>query len=212
MCRGTLLDAPSSSPFSTPFPPLAPSPTTSPSLLYPSASPSTATLQGRLLFGPLAEQFPLTDCEPKSLIDVSSEHTPINLHSRKGSLDTNLDELATTVDASEIYDATDVGQFASPLFPRGRETSALPTSASGSQAQSSVGRPMRDVGPFSSVGQPVRNVQSFSSFEKWLSKGKRNRELESVHLSQMEKEVIVSEQRNIHEFKRRQGARDHRLR
>ena len=54
---------------------------------------------------------------------------------------------------------------------------------------------MRDVGPFSSVGKPVRDVQSFSSFEKPLSKGKGNRELENVHLSQMEKEIIVSEQR-----------------
>ena len=46
MFGGTLLDALFSLPFSTPFPTLAPGPTTSPSLLHPSASPSTATLQG----------------------------------------------------------------------------------------------------------------------------------------------------------------------
>ena len=37
------------SPFSTPFPALARSPTTTPSLLNPSASPSTATPQGRIM-------------------------------------------------------------------------------------------------------------------------------------------------------------------
>ena len=49
-----------------------------------------------MLFDRLAEQSLLTGCEPKSLIEVSSEHTPINLPSRKGSIGTNLDNLATT--------------------------------------------------------------------------------------------------------------------
>ena len=48
MFHRTLLDAQLSSPFSTPFPTRAPSPITSPSLLCPSATPSTATLQGPL--------------------------------------------------------------------------------------------------------------------------------------------------------------------
>ena len=65
--------------------------------------------------------------------------------------------------------------------------SVIPFSASGSHAHSSVGRPMRDAEPF-------------SSFEKPLSKGKRNRELDSVQLSQMEKDRILSEQKNLHEF------------
>ena len=54
--------------------------------------PSTATLQGGLFFGRLAEQFPFTGCEPKSLIEVSSEHTPIIIPSRRGSFDTNVDD------------------------------------------------------------------------------------------------------------------------
>ena len=33
-----------------------------------------------------------------------------------------------------------------------------------------------------------------------LSKGKRNRELESVHLSQIEKETSLSEQRSLHDY------------
>ena len=77
---------------------------TTPSLLFLSASSTLAAPQGGLLFGRLAEQSPLTGYEPKTLIEVSSEHTPINLPSRKSSLDTDLDDLATTVDASEIVD------------------------------------------------------------------------------------------------------------
>ena len=61
MFHGTLLDAPFSPPFSTPFPTLAPNPMTTPSLLYPSASSTAATLQGGLLSGRLAEQSPLTE-------------------------------------------------------------------------------------------------------------------------------------------------------
>ena len=106
--------------FPTSFPTQTPSPTTSPSLLYPSASPSAVPLQGGLRFGRLAEQSPLTGYEPESLIEVSSEHTPINLLSRKDSFDTNLDDLATTVDASEMLDTTDAGRLTSPLFSRVR--------------------------------------------------------------------------------------------
>ena len=57
-------------------------------------------------------------------IEVSSEHTPINSPSRKGSLDTNLDDLGSSVDASEILDTTDVGRLASPLFSQEREVSS----------------------------------------------------------------------------------------
>ena len=66
----------------TPFPTLAPCSSFSPPLLHPSVCPSTATLQGGLCFGRLAEQSPLTGYEPKSFIEVSNEHTPINLPSR----------------------------------------------------------------------------------------------------------------------------------
>ena len=56
----TLLDPQLSPHFSTTFPTLAPGSSTSPSLLCPSMSPSTATLQGGSCFGRLAEQSPLT--------------------------------------------------------------------------------------------------------------------------------------------------------
>ena len=70
--------------------------------------PSTATPQVGLSFGRLAEQSPPTGYEPKSLIEVSSERTPIVLSSRWCSLDTNADDLATSVDASEVCDTSDV--------------------------------------------------------------------------------------------------------
>ena len=170
MFHRTLLDAQLSSPFSTPFPTLAPSPTTSLSLLYPSTSPSAATLQGGLCFGRLAEQSPLAGYEPKSLIEVSCEHTPINLPSGKDSLDQTFDDLSTTVDASEVYDRLDMGRLTSPQFSQEREVSAIPLGVSGCQTHSSVGRPMRDTDLFSCVGRPVRDVEVFSSFEGPLLK------------------------------------------
>ena len=46
-------------------------------------------------------------------------------------------------------------------------------------------------------GRPVRDVESFSSFERPPPKGERNRELESVQLSQTEREIILSEQKSL---------------
>ena len=69
---------------------------------------------------------PLTGYEPKSLIEVSSEHTRIDLPSRKGSLDTNLDDVATIVDVSQVHDITDVGRLTSPLFSQEQLVSAIP--------------------------------------------------------------------------------------
>ena len=65
-----------------------------------------------------------------------------------------------------MHDTTDVRRLTSPLFSQEREVRVIPFSASGSHAHSSVGRPMRDAAPS-------------PSFEKPLSKGKRNRELDS---------------------------------
>ena len=62
------------------------------------------------------------------------------------------------------------------------------------------GKTMRDVDPFSSLGKPVRDFEHFSSFERPMLKGKRNRELEGVQPSKMEKERILSAQKRLHEF------------
>ena len=145
--------------------------------------PSTATRQGGLCFGRLDEQTPLTGYEPKSLIEV----IPINKPSRKGSLDTNLEDLATTSDASEVYNTKNIEQLTSPLFSQEREVSANQFGVSLSQTRSSVEKSRLDVEPSSSFG-------------KLLSNGKRNRDLESVQDSQMERERILSERRDIREF------------
>ena len=85
---------------------------TSSSLLFPSNWTSTETL---LL---------ITGCEPNAPTEVSSEATPVVLHSRRCSLESTCDDLATTLDASEAGERSDLGWLASPLFPRERETSA----------------------------------------------------------------------------------------
>ena len=100
--------------FSTLFPAPAPNPMSTPSL--PTSPNHCATPQGGLFFGRVAEQSPLTGYEPKTLIEVNSEHTPINLHSRKSSLDTDVNDLATTLDVSEMIDTTDVVVDSTAVF------------------------------------------------------------------------------------------------
>ena len=136
------------------------------SLLHPSTSPNPcATPQGGLFFGRMAEQSRLTGDEPKTLIEVSSEHIPINLPSRKDSFVTDLNHLATTVDASAMIDTTEVGQLTSPLFSQERESSVKPFSVFGSQAHSSVEKPMRDTDLFLSTEKLVRDTD-LSGMEK----------------------------------------------
>ena len=53
-----------------------------------------------------------------------------------------------------------------------------------------------DAWTHTSTGIPVRDVESFSSFERSTEIEK----LESVQVSQMEKERILAEQKSLHEF------------
>ena len=53
----------------------------------------------------------------------------------------------------------------------------------------SIGKSVSDT-DLLGIGKRVRGVESFSNVERSLSKGKRNRELESVQLSQIEKGEI----------------------
>ena len=115
------------------------------------------------------------------------------------SLDTNLDDLATTVDASEMLDTTDEGRLTSPLFS-GARSKCYPAQCFWFSGTFKRGRPMRDTDPFSNIGKPVQDVESFSSFQRSLLKGKRNRELESVQDSQIEKVRMLSRQKGLHEF------------
>ena len=98
---------------------------------------------------------PLARYESKSLIEVGSEYISIILPSRRDSLDTNVDDLATTLDASEFCDTRDVGRLTSLLFSQEREVSAIPFSVSSSQTHSSMEKSRRDVEQFSSCGGTV---------------------------------------------------------
>ena len=109
----------------------------------------------RVLLWPTGLNNPVTQVMSPNLSSKSAANTPINVPSRKGSLDTNLDDLATAVDASEIHDTTDVGRLTSPLFSQERELSAIPFSVSCSQTHSIVEKSSRDVEPFSSFGKPL---------------------------------------------------------
>ena len=104
-----------------------------------------------------------------------SEHTPVISLSRRGSLDTNVDDLATTLDASEVCDRTDVGRLTSPLFSQERGESAIPFGVSRSQTHSSMEKSRRDTEQLSRLG-------------KRLSKDERKSDLERVQDSQMKRE------------------------
>ena len=137
---------------------------------FPHTSPS-------LFFPSMSTQSPLTGYEPNALIEVSSEATPTVLPSRRCSLESNADELAVTLDASEARERSDTGRLTSPLFSQEREVSANPFSATFSHSHSSIGKPRRD-------------VNQCSSFEKSLTRSKRtsSRDSGSVQGFQMERE------------------------
>ena len=69
-------------------------------------------------FGPVAEQSPLTGHEPNNLIEISSQHTPINFV-----FSTDFNGVPTT-GASDDTDTLDAG-MASPLFTQERQVNSL---------------------------------------------------------------------------------------
>ena len=121
-----------------------------------------ATPPGGLLFGHLAESSPHTGYEPKTCIDVSSEHRPINHSSWRNSFNIEND-LATAVAASENSDGFHQQAVArSPSVP------------------ASVVDPWLCADRWSSTEKLVRGNASIASVEGDLSRGKRDRDLESV--------------------------------
>ena len=137
---------------------------TFPSLLYPSMSSNTATPQGGSCCGRLAEQSPLTEYETKSLIEVSSEHTDY-LTVQKRHPTRTFDDLATTLDASEVYDTTDVGRLTSLLFSLEREASATPLCVSCSKSRFVYGAGFSNGKGKNSV-RTKRHSHSQSEFER----------------------------------------------
>ena len=83
----------------------------------------------------------------------------------------NVDDLATTLDASEVCDMTDVGRLTSPLFFQQREVSAISFGVSCSQTQPSMEHPSEMLSRIQASGNRCRKV-------------KRNLDLERVQDSQ----------------------------
>ena len=132
----------------------------------------------------MAEQSPLTGCEPNSLIEISSEYTPINFLSRRNSFTTDLNDVPTAW-ASDVAEIHDERQLPSSLSTQEKEEIASPVSApvhqqaaaSGSQQQpasSSVVNPWQTLN-VGSCGKLQRSGDS--NVEKSLLKGKRDRKL-----------------------------------
>ena len=117
-----------------------------------------------MLFVHLAESSSYTGYEPKSCIDVSSEHTPINYSSRRNSFNVDND-FTTAVAASENSD--DFHQQAA-------------ASGSPQPVPASVVNPWLSTDMWSSNRKLVRGNASITSVEGTLSRGKRDRDLESV--------------------------------
>ena len=135
-----------------------------------------------------------------SSMSTASTH-PMNLRSRKDSFNTDSPILATRVAASEMIDSTDVGQLTSQLFSLERKVNANPFSFSGCHAHSSVVKPVQDADLLCSTGKFVRHGFVFMHWEHQcevlshfqvsrqpLSKGRRNRELESVFFPKWKRE------------------------
>ena len=70
-------------------------------------------------FGRMAEQSPVTGYEPKNLIEISSQHTPINFPSWRNSFNFDFNDVPT-IAASDDTDTLDAG-MTSLLFRQERE-------------------------------------------------------------------------------------------
>ena len=161
------------------FPSFYPTPPPSTSTALPMTGirrPPCATPPGRLLFDHLAESTLHTSYEPKTCIDFSSDHTPINCSSRRNSSNIDLNDLTTTVAASENSDGFHQQAAAS---------------CSSQQASNEV-NPWISPDMWPSTRKSVRNNESTSSAEGTFSRGKRDRDLES--------EQTLSERRNLHVY------------
>ena len=114
---------------------------------------------------------------------MSSEATPVVLLSRRCSLESTCDDLATALDAIEAGDRSDVGRPASPLFLQERETSANPFGASVSHSQSGI-----------ETSTASNHNERYSSRDSGIAHG-----------SQLEKEKILSGRRYFHKFLERKA-------
>ena len=126
-------------------------------------TPCATSPEGRQS-GHLAEPHPHTGHEPKSCIDVSSEHTPINYFARRNSSNIEIDP-TTPVAASETLDGFHQQATASDCSPH---------------VPASEVNPWLSADLWSRTRKLVRGRVSNVSVEETLTKGKRDRDLESV--------------------------------
>ena len=78
--------------------------------------------RGGSRFGRMAEQSPLTGCEPDSLIEISSEYTPISFLPRRNSFNTDFNSVPTTSAASDVADFHDERQLIYPTVHTGNRS------------------------------------------------------------------------------------------
>ena len=77
-----------------------------PTTLFTESGTTCADPRSGSLFGRMTEQSSITGYEPKRLIEISSEHIPINFPSRKNSFTTDIDDVPN-VAASYITETFD---------------------------------------------------------------------------------------------------------
>ena len=98
---------------------------TSSSLLFPQNRTNTCAPPTGLFFCRFAEQFPLTDYEPKAPVEVSSTEVATTLlPSRKASIGMTCnsgEDIVTTPAVLEVDERSDLGMLASPLLTQERE-------------------------------------------------------------------------------------------
>ena len=97
-------------------------------------------------FDRLVDQSPLTGYEPKNLIEISSQHTPINFPSRRNSFNTDFND-APTVAASDDTDTLDAG-MTSPLLTQERETNPISDSVHRQAVASDSSNPQQPASPY----------------------------------------------------------------
>ena len=95
-----------------------------PATLVTESSATCADPRSGSWFGRMPERSRLTGCEPNSLIEISSDHTPTNFPRRKNSFSTDINDVPTTVAPSDIAETIEAGELTSPLVRKERESSS----------------------------------------------------------------------------------------
>ena len=135
----------------------------------------TATPHGGLLFGPLAEYNALTSYEPNSWVEVSSGHTPKHYPSNEHGFHTKSDHTAT-VAASENFDG-----FQKPAVASSSQHCVELASGNRCDDPRSVATPCLNADVWKHR-ETVACNEPISSVERMLSRGKRDRDLDSVKI------------------------------